>query len=161
MLLEPLAELAAACCSQLGVVADAELSLTLVDPTAIADLNERYMGKAGPTDVLSFPVDDPDHVPAGAGGPPQMLGDIVICPEVAATNAPDHAGTLEDELALLVVHGVLHLLGHDHIDHADAVRMHQQERSLLAALHRPVDLPEHRDTIGPAGDRPSAPGATP
>jgi len=65
-----------------------------------------------------------------------MVGDIVICPAVAHRNAPNHAGTYEDELALLVVHGVLHLLGMDHVDDDEAAAMERREQQLLDAHHR-------------------------
>ena len=112
-----------------GIRGDAELSLLFVDETAIAELNDRFMGHEGPTDVLSFPLEEdvigmgrwPDSGTPGPvgnrsdpGDPPLLLGDVVICPAVAARNAPTHAGSYDDELALLVVHGVLHVLGMDH-----------------------------------------------
>ena len=92
----------------------------------MAELNREHMGHEGPTDVLSFPID-------GAGaGPDGLLGDVVVCPAVARRNAPDHAGTYDDELALLVVHGVLHVLGHDHAEADDAEVMRAREGDLLA-----------------------------
>jgi probable rRNA maturation factor len=124
---------------------DAEVSLIFVDEPAIADLNARFLGGTGPTDVLSFPIDD-DHVPSGrqpdVGGrgpgatgdpvdPPVVLGDVVLCPSVAARQAPEHAGTVDAELALLVVHGVLHLLNYDHAEEAEAATMQRRERELL------------------------------
>ena len=66
-----------------------------------------------------------------------LLGDVVICPTVARRNAPEHAGTYEDELALLVVHGVLHVLGMDHAEPDETAAMQARERELLATLHRP------------------------
>ena len=81
-----------------------------LDRDEIAALNVEHLGKAGPTDVLSFPLDDDEPQP----GVPVLLGDVVVCPAVAADQALSHAGTLDDELALLVVHGVLHVLGHMH-----------------------------------------------
>ncbi|HSL57631.1 MAG TPA: rRNA maturation RNase YbeY [Acidimicrobiales bacterium] len=128
---------------------DGELSLLFVDEAAMADLNRRFMGADGPTDVLAFPIDehdvtsgrDPDHGTAGPGRPPAepddlpaLLGDVVICPAVAARNAPDHAGTYDDELALLVVHGVLHVLGHDHAEPDERDRMQDRERHILATF---------------------------
>ena len=108
-----------------------ELTLTFVDRDEMAVLNAEHMGATGPTDVLSFPLD-----PFGDDGPgPSLIGDIVICPEIAADAAPAHAGTLDDELALLTVHGVLHIVGHDHADQADGERMRARERELLTALH--------------------------
>jgi len=125
--------------------ADAEVSLIFVDEDAITDLNGRFLGGNGPTDVLAFPIDD-DHVPSGrqpdVGGrgpgapgdpvdPPVVLGDVVVCPIVAARQAPEHAGTVDAELALLVVHGVLHLLNYDHADEREAESMQRRERELL------------------------------
>lgn len=196
---------------------DVEMALLFVDESAIAGLNERFMAKDGPTDVLSFPIDEqpvlsgraPDN---GGRGPaderddedadddevPVLLGDVVICPVVAARNAPVraaalaeaeqsgngqandtpaldapgldapgldapapdghapapdghapprdagpqrgsvHDGSIEDELALLVVHGVLHLLGMDHDDDDEAEAMEARERELLARHYKNV-----------------------
>src|SRR4051794_38086723 len=86
-----------------------ELTLTFVDRHDIAELNAEHLDKAGPTDVLSFPLDDGDE--DAVSGVPVLLGDVVVCPAVAAEQAATHAGTTDDELALLVVHGVLHVLG--------------------------------------------------
>ena len=66
---------------------------------------------------------------------PLLLGDVVVCPDVAREQAPDHAGTLDDELALLVVHGVLHVLGHDHAESGDTALMRAKELELLSAHH--------------------------
>ena len=134
-----------------GIRGDAELSLLFVDEDVIADLNKRFLGKDGPTDVLSFPIDDdavergrsPDSGGSGPGSlPPEpsdlptLLGDVVICPKVAERNAPGHTGTYDDEMALLVVHGILHLLGMDHVDDDEAEIMEGRERELLARFHR-------------------------
>ncbi len=89
------------------------------------------MGKDGPTDVLSFPLDDGDPVP----GVPALLGDVVICPDVALAQYAEHAGTFDDEIALLVVHGILHVLGHDHAEPDEAEIMRARELELLTALH--------------------------
>lgn len=134
-----------------GVGAEVELSVVFVDEPTIAELNSRFGGAEGPTDVLSFPIDEepqesgrhPDSGGSGPGEPsepdelPLLLGDVYVCPSIAARNAPDHAGTYDDELALLVVHGILHLLGMDHEDEAEAEEMEQRERALLARFHRP------------------------
>jgi probable rRNA maturation factor len=110
-----------------------ELTLTFVDRDEIARLNRDHMGVDGPTDVLSFPLDTADAVvPAGV---PVLLGDVVVCPEVAAAQASEHAGSLDDELALLVVHGVLHVLGHDHATAEDTHAMRTRERDLLERHH--------------------------
>ena len=120
--------LAAAALSTEG--AGGELTLTFVDRDEIAVLNEEHMGASGPTDVLSFPLDD-ESVP----GVPTLLGDVVLSPAVAAAQAAGHAGTLDDEIALLVVHGVLHILGHDHADPDEAETMRARERDLLEQHH--------------------------
>jgi probable rRNA maturation factor len=110
-----------------------ELTLTFVDRDEIAALNREHMGADGPTDVLSFPLDT--NAPASNGGVPVLLGDVVVCPAVAAEQSRRHAGSLDDELALLVVHGVLHVLGHDHADAEQAARMQARERALLERHH--------------------------
>lgn len=132
-----------------GVRGEAELSLLFVDEGAIADLNKSFMDAEGPTDVLAFPIDDPVIAgrwpDAGTAGPdrddpdpgdlPLLLGDVVVCPAVAARQAPTHAGSYEDELALLVVHGVLHVLGHDHAEPDETAVMQARERTLLDRFH--------------------------
>lgn len=112
-----------------------ELTLTFVDRAVIAELNGEHMGHDGPTDVLSFPLDAGADTGTDTGDPLRMLGDIVICPAVAAAQAPSHAGTLDDELALLVVHGILHVLGHDHGDDGSSARMRREELRLLEQHH--------------------------
>ncbi len=126
------ASLARAVLEAEGVSDPAELSVVFVDEQAMADLNRRYAGAHGPTDVLAFPMDE---APSGANPGPVMVGDVVICPAVAAHNAPARAGGYEDELALLVVHGVLHLLGMDHAEAGEAEVMQRRERELLARFH--------------------------
>lgn len=129
-----------------GVRGDAELSMLFVDEKAMSDLNERFLGREGPTDVLAFPIDDeliesgrqPDQGGRGPGSPaepsdaPILVGDVVICPRVAERQAKEHLITLDDEMALLVVHGVLHLLGFDHEESDDAEAMERRERELMA-----------------------------
>lgn len=141
-----------------GINGDAELSVLFVDETTIAELNQRFMDTPGPTDVLAFPLEDelvepgrfPDSSTTGpvdprartdVPDPPLLLGDVVICPAVADRNAATHAsdrhdGTVIDELALLVVHGILHILGHDHAEPEQAARMQARERELLDRYHR-------------------------
>ena len=122
-----------------GLDYGAVVSINLVGPDAIAALNERHLGRAGPTDVLAFPIEDfvPGEVPATtAGGPPLLVGDVVICPVVVRRQAAESAVAFDDEMALMVVHGILHLLGYDHEVAADAERMEQRERELLGAAGR-------------------------
>jgi probable rRNA maturation factor len=147
--LERWIELCRAALSDEGVRGLAEVSLIFTSDATMADLNEQFMGKKGPTDVLSFPIDaEPDptgRVPdAGGTGPgepptpeiPQLVGDIVICPSVAAANAVEHECSFDDEIALLIVHGVLHLRGWDHVLDEEAERMEARERELLARHYR-------------------------
>lgn len=95
-------------------VGASELSVSFVTEAEMADLHERYLGEPGPTDVLAFPLDEVDEEGV------RILGDVVICPAVAERNNPrDPAG----ELRLLLVHGILHLLGHDHEEEEERARM--------------------------------------
>jgi probable rRNA maturation factor len=97
-----------------------ELSVSFVDDAEIEDLHVRYMDEPGPTDVLSFPLDDAEEDDV------RLLGDVVIAPAVAARNNPDAP---EAELRLLLVHGILHLLGYDHEDDSEKAEMWaRQER---------------------------------
>jgi probable rRNA maturation factor len=135
-----------------GVRGASELALYFVDEATIADLNERFLGHTGPTDVLAFPIDDdlpeagrspdagsagPDRPPLEPSEVPLLLGDVLICPVVAERNAAEHQRTLRDELALLVVHGTLHVLGMDHADEEETKVMQAREQELLGRLHEP------------------------
>lgn len=118
-----------------GVTGSAELSLLFVDEATMAELNIEHMGHEGPTDVLSFPIDAEDGL-ADEHDHHVLLGDVVICPSVAHRNAPGHAGTYPDEIALLTVHGILHVLGHDHAEPEETMVMQARERELLERFHR-------------------------
>lgn len=109
----------------------AELSIAVVELAEMTELNERYRGKSGPTDVLSFECDD--LCATADADEPVTLGDVVIAPEVAEAQAEEYGHTIEEELNLLLVHGVLHLLGYDHEDDGDAEVMQARERALLTA----------------------------
>jgi probable rRNA maturation factor len=126
---------------------DVEMALVFVDRGTITDLNVRYLGGTGPTDVLAFPLEDeipvgrmPDQGGRGPGAasepaePPMAIGDVIVCPDVARVQAEEHGVPLDDELALLVVHGTLHLFGYDHAEPDDAARMQARERTLLASF---------------------------
>ena len=115
--------------SQEEVPAASELSVAIVTTEEMANLNERYRGVEGPTDVLAFGCDEPC---ATAEGEPVTLGDVAIAPDVAQANAAEYGTTVEAELNLLLIHGTLHLLGYDHIDDEDAEVMQERERVLLA-----------------------------
>jgi len=107
-----------------------ELSIALVDDEEMAHLNEQYRGIAEPTDVLSFGCDDPC---VAVGDEPIMLGDVIIAPSVAERQAAELGTTVEAELNLLLVHGILHLLGYDHVADEDAVAMQAREAVVLDA----------------------------
>jgi probable rRNA maturation factor len=107
-----------------------ELSVALVDEEEMAHLNEQYRGVEGATDVLSFGCDDPCPTP---GDEPITLGDVVIAPAVAERQAAELGHSVEHELDVLLVHGVLHLLGYDHEAPDDAGAMAAREAALLDA----------------------------
>ena len=107
-----------------------EAGLSFVAADEMAALNATHRGVDRPTDVLAFGADD-GSAPR-ADDEPRLVGDVVICPSVAASNAAVHGKAVDDELALLVVHGTLHLLGYDHVDDSDAELMEGRERELLA-----------------------------
>ena len=145
------------CSATRASTGDAELSVLFIDETAIAELNQRFMDKVGPTDVLAFPLED-ELVEPGAS-PTRHLGPLdprphrCLRPAAAARRRRDlpggggsqrpehrsehHDGSVEDEIALLVVHGILHVLGHDHAEPEETARMQARERELLARYHRP------------------------
>jgi probable rRNA maturation factor len=118
---------------EMGVNPLAELSVLLVDPDYMAELNHRWMDGEGPTDVLAFPMDEGslDHGPGESGGEPALLGDIVLCPELAAKQAVTAGHSTTHELALLTVHGALHLLGYDHAEPDEEKEMFGLQSRLL------------------------------
>jgi probable rRNA maturation factor len=132
-----LSELAGFLLAEMGVNPLAELSVLLVDVAAMEALHVRWMDEAGPTDVLAFPMDEidtsrgPDDDEDEAG--PALLGDVVLCPEVAARQAKEAGHSVEDELHLLCAHGVLHLLGYDHAEDDEAREMFELQGRLLRA----------------------------
>lgn len=132
------------------VVGTCEMSLIFCDEDSITKLNEHYMDAQGPTDVLSFPVDDdivgsgrnPDIggrgpvTPSEATDIPTLIGDVYVCAKIAARQAKDHNRTLDEELALLVVHGTLHLLSYDHYEEEERAEMQSREKSILTEFFR-------------------------
>ena len=145
-----------------GIKREAELSVIFVDEATITAHNRQFLAHEGPTDVLSFPIEDepvlsgrmPDNGGTGPGSHtreeemPLLLGDIIICPEVAFRNAPEHAGTYEEELALLLVHGILHLLGMDHEIVTEAEKMEAREQQLLDQYFRSAGAPDEDGATG-------------
>jgi len=134
--LDGLVALAEAVLAAEGVADNAEVSLVMVPVEEMAELNAEHRGKEGPTDVLSFTIDDGDE---GHVDQVILLGDIVICPAVAATNAIEHEVSLAAELELLVVHGCLHLLGWDHEVDDEAEAMEAAEAVHLSRFGRSTD----------------------
>ena len=107
---DQIVDVAAFALDKMGIHPDSDLGITLVDEDEITKLHIQWMNLPGPTDVLSFPMDELKPFSASSG--PGIIGDIVICPQFAAKQATKHS--TEDEISLLTVHGVLHLLGFDH-----------------------------------------------
>jgi len=124
---------------QEGLESETGVSLVLIDEIQMAELNDAHMGKSGPTDVLSFPIEasTPGVPPMRSpGGPPIELGDVFIAPTIVRVNAERHGAAFDDELSLMVVHGLLHLLGWDHEIEDEATRMEARESELLSLVGR-------------------------
>jgi probable rRNA maturation factor len=116
-----------------------EATLIFVSESEMAAYNERFLDRSGPTDVLAFPVEElmPGVVPdTDPQGPPLMLGDVIIAPGYVRQQAESCGVGFEDEMAVMVTHGILHLLGYDHVDDEEAERMESRERQLLAMVGR-------------------------
>jgi probable rRNA maturation factor len=109
---DEIVDVAAFALDKMGIHPESDLGITLVDEDEITKLHIQWMNLPGPTDVLSFPMDE--LKPFSASDGPGIIGDIVICPQFAAKQALNHS--TEDEISLLTVHGVLHLLGFDHVE---------------------------------------------
>lgn len=135
---------------------DAAISITLVNDAAIAEINRDHRGKDKPTDVLSFPLHAPHEggpkkskgaAPSAArpprakrAGPPEpeyLLGDIVISVDTARRQASDYDAPLQNEIYRLLIHGLLHVLGHDHMELDERIEMEAEERRLARAIDMP------------------------
>jgi probable rRNA maturation factor len=130
----PIVEVARYALDRMGVSPLAELSIMLVELEPMAELHERWLEEPGPTDVMSFPMDEYDSArrPDAPSSGPALLGDIVLCPAFAADQAAAAGHDLDDELHLLTVHGVLHLLGYDHAEPDEERAMFGLQAELLA-----------------------------
>lgn len=123
-----------------------ELSILLVDEDTMSSYHEKWMGDPGPTDVLSFPMDEL-RPPGDDDEPPEgLLGDVVLCPAVAARQATEHGRTADAEAEYLLVHGILHLLGFDHATDAERTEMFGLKETIL----------QHWQTERPDRTRPSS-----
>lgn len=149
----------------MGVNPLAEMSLLLVDEAYMSELNKRWMQADGPTDVLAFPMDeleaDRGPGPGSDSAEPALLGDVVLCPAVAARQARTAGHSNAAELQLLTVHGVLHLLGYDHADKEEERTMFGLQDRLLTEWRRDRrgdgDGAPGPDGAGPAADVPPDP----
>ncbi len=118
---------------------ETEVTILLVSDDEMSGYNARFLDREGPTDVLAFPLEDlipgvaPDHNPLG---PPLVIGDVLIAPAYVRRSAAEMGVDYEEEMALMAVHGLLHLLGYDHEDEDDARRMEDRERQLLSLVGR-------------------------
>lgn len=157
-----LAELARAVLDQMKVTPLADLSVLLVDAAAMATLHEQWMDLPGPTDVMAFPMDTlpSPAAPAGAGPGadqqmgPAMLGDIVLCPEVAQKQAVAAGHSTEAELFLLTTHGLLHLLGYDHGSAEEETDMFELQRELVTTWAQATQRgPVHTPLPGTGGEQ--------
>ena len=118
---------------------ESEVTILLVSDDEMSGYNVRFLDRDGPTDVLAFPLEElipgvaPDHNPQG---PPLVIGDVLIAPAYVRRSAAEMGVTFEDEMALMAVHGILHLLGYDHEADDDARRMEDRERQILSLVGR-------------------------
>ncbi len=133
---EPLQRLARLVLEQEGLSANTEVAIMFVSDEAMADYNQRFMDREGPTDVLAFPLEDlePGTPPVSVDGVPVSLGDVIISPGYVHRQAERRHTPPEDEMALMVAHGLLHLLGYDHDTDIQAEQMEARERTLLATV---------------------------
>lgn len=109
----------------------AELAVLLVDPGPMEELHMQWLDEPGPTDVLSFPMDELRPTPDGEEPSPGLLGDVVLCPDVARRQAAQAGHSFEDEIHLLTAHGILHLLGYDHAEPEEEKEMFGLQKQLL------------------------------
>ncbi|WP_440709609.1 rRNA maturation RNase YbeY [Herbiconiux sp. YIM B11900] len=129
-----LLRLASYALDQMHVHPDAELAIVLVDEAAMEQLHVQWMDEPGPTDVLSFPMDELRPGTEDAPTPAGLLGDVVLCPQVAETQAEAANHSTLEELLLLTTHGILHLLGFDHAEPEEEREMFGIQRDILVGF---------------------------
>ena len=129
----PIEKLALFALEREGMPSNTEVSISFVDNDEIASLNSEFRGHEGPTDVLSFECDMDEEDEAFPEGELFELGDVIIAPDVAEAQTAVFSTTFEQEISLLLVHGLLHLCGYDHIEDEDALEMQARERDILGA----------------------------
>ena len=120
--------------SRLGLHPDCELSVAFVSEDEMARLHQEWMDLPGPTDVLSFPMDELRPATDAAAAEPGVLGDLVLAPAFIARQASDHGATFREELELLTIHGVLHLVGYDHAEPDEEREMFGLQTTMLQDL---------------------------
>lgn len=120
--------------SKMRVHKDADVAIVLVDEAAMEELHVQWMGESGPTDVLSFPMDELRPGTEGGEESEGILGDIVLCPAVAVAQAQTAGHSLMDELHLLTIHGLLHLLGFDHATPEEEKEMFGLQAQILESF---------------------------
>ena len=125
------AELATFVLREMNIADGAELAILFVDEPAMEQLHIQWMDEPGPTDVLSFPMDELRPGTPGSPTPAGLLGDIVVCPSVATRQAATAGHSAEEEMLLLTTHGILHLLGYDHAEPEEEKEMFALQRRLL------------------------------
>lgn len=124
-----------------GFEPDTELSVIMVGSEQMAEYNQKFMGRAGPTDVLAFPIEEmkPGQAPTRfTGDPPIVLGDVFLCPSEIEQRARAEGIAYDDFLHLLLVHGILHLMGYDHEEDTAADVMERREDELLGLIGRSI-----------------------
>lgn len=143
------------CLDRMEVSPQAELSVLLVTEEIMEGLHVRWMDLPGPTDVMAFPMDELDATsrPDAAEPSPALLGDIVLCPAFATEQARQAGHSLTDELHLLTVHGVLHLLGYDHAEPEEEREMFALQKRILADFQAAIVAARRRDVRHSADDR--------
>lgn len=132
---EELARLSRHVLQRLRLHPQTEMCVRLVDEDTMARLNAQWMDKEGPTDVLAFPIDEltPGHADGDVDDlPDSYLGDLALCPAVAAAQAAEHGHSTAEETELLTVHGILHLVGYDHAERTEHQEMFSLQARLLA-----------------------------
>ena len=134
-----LLQLAEFALAELRIHPQAELSILLVDEAAMAELHQRFMDQPGPTDVMSFPMDELRAPELGQSPPRGTLGDIVICPQFTSAQAPENGREPAEEIQYLLIHGLLHLLGHDHADAGERAVMFGLNDRFIADWRRTKD----------------------
>ncbi len=128
-----LVELAGFALEKLRIHPQADLSIVLVDEDTMAQYHERFMDLPGPTDVMSFPMDELREPEEDEEPPIGLLGDIVLCPQVTARQAADNGRSADGEAEYLLIHGLLHLLGHDHAEPEEKAVMFGLNDRIIAA----------------------------